>query len=132
MANFETNKIMKGNPVPKNYQVELSNWRKYPYNSWSFVNVRNLIPTAQISVKPNSKPNFISKFIFGLLDRGVDLIDGSLGVVKKPAVGIADAIESRMQAIVDSHIRTTRDAMFRNIIFALFPLFILRIYPEIF
>ena len=62
MANFETNKIMKGNPVPKNYQVELSNWRKYPYNSWSFVNVRNLIPTAQIPVKPNSKPNFISKF----------------------------------------------------------------------
>ena len=62
MANFETNKIMKGNPVPKNYQVELRNWRKYPYNSWSFVNVRNLIPTAQIPVKPNSKPNFISKF----------------------------------------------------------------------
>ena len=62
MANFETNKIMKGNPVPKNYQVELSNWRKYPYNSWSFVNVRNLIPTAQIPVKANSKPNFISKF----------------------------------------------------------------------
>ena len=78
------------------------------------------------------EPNFISKIIFGLLDRGVDLIDGSLGVVKKPAVGIADAIESRMQAIVDSHIRTTRDAMFRNIIFALFPLFILRIYPDIF
>ena len=62
MVSFKTNKIMKGNPVPKNYQVELSNWRKYPYNSWSFVNVRNLIPTAQIPVKPNSKPNFVSKF----------------------------------------------------------------------
>ena len=40
MANFETNKIMKGNPVPENYQVELRNWRKYPYTSWSFVNVK--------------------------------------------------------------------------------------------
>ena len=62
MANFETNKIMKGNPVPENYQVDLRNWRKYPYTSWSFVNVRNLIPTAQIPVKPNSVPKFISKF----------------------------------------------------------------------
>ena len=50
MADFKTNKIMKGNPVSKNYQVDLSNWRKHPYNSWYFVNVRNLIPTAQISL----------------------------------------------------------------------------------
>ena len=55
MKNFYPNKIMKGNPVPSNYQVTLDNWRKYPYNSWSFVNVRNLIPTASILVNLDNK-----------------------------------------------------------------------------
>ena len=39
---------MKGSPPPIEYQVTLDNWRKYPFNSWSFVNVRNLIPTSPI------------------------------------------------------------------------------------
>ena len=81
-----------------------------------------------IEVEP---PNLISRIVIGLLDRGADIIDGGLGVVKKPAVGIADAIESRMQAIVDGHIRNTRDAMFRNIMFAIFPLVVLKVLPEI-
>ena len=55
MKNFKPNKIMQGNPVPSNYQVTLNNWRKYPYNSWSFVNVRNLIPTASILVNSDNK-----------------------------------------------------------------------------
>jgi len=69
--------------------------------------------------------------VFGLLDRGADAIDAGLGVAKMPAVGIADAIESRMQAVLDSHMRKTRDAMFRNVMFAVLPLAVLKFLPEI-
>ncbi|MAJ14497.1 MAG: hypothetical protein CMN44_05960, partial [SAR116 cluster bacterium] len=51
MGNFEYDELMKGNPIFPSYQVTLDNWRKYPYNKWSFVNVRNLIPTAEIKTK---------------------------------------------------------------------------------
>ena len=53
---------MKGSPPPKNYQVTLENWRKYPYNKWAFVNVRNLIPTSQIHIGNDDKINFKTKF----------------------------------------------------------------------
>ena len=43
MTEYELKKIMNGSPPPKEYQVTLENWRKYPHNSWAFVNVRNLI-----------------------------------------------------------------------------------------
>ena len=46
---------MKGSPPPIEYQVTLDNWRKYPFNSWSFVNVRNLIPTSPIYNNPDKK-----------------------------------------------------------------------------
>ena len=46
---------MKGSPPPIKYQVTLDNWRKYPFNSWSFVNVRNLIPTSPIYNNPDKK-----------------------------------------------------------------------------
>ena len=49
------NKIMVGSPPPENYQVNLGNWRKYPYTSWSFVNVRSLIPTAKIDTNKTSQ-----------------------------------------------------------------------------
>ncbi len=52
MTFFEISKIMKGSPPPIEYQVTLDNWRKYPFNSWSFVNVRNLIPTSPIYNNP--------------------------------------------------------------------------------
>ena len=55
MTFFEINKIMKGSPPPIEYQVTLDNWRKYPFNSWSFVNVRNLIPTSPIYNNPDKK-----------------------------------------------------------------------------
>ena len=55
MTFFEINKIMKGSPPPFEYQVTLDNWRKYPFNSWSFVNVRNLIPTSPIYNNPDKK-----------------------------------------------------------------------------
>ncbi|MAJ13344.1 MAG: hypothetical protein CMN44_00015 [SAR116 cluster bacterium] len=51
MGNFEYDELMKGNPIFPSYQVTLDNWRKYPYTKWSFVNVRNLIPTAEIKTK---------------------------------------------------------------------------------
>ena len=55
MTFFDINKIMKGSPPPFEYQVTLDNWRKYPFNSWSFVNVRNLIPTSPIYNNPDKK-----------------------------------------------------------------------------
>jgi len=55
MTFFDINKIMKGSPPPIKYQVTLDNWRKYPFNSWSFVNVRNLIPTSPIYNNPDKK-----------------------------------------------------------------------------
>ena len=67
MTEFKLNKIMNGSPLPKEYQVTLQNWRKYPYNCWSFVNVRNLIPTAAIDNDPSTKIN-IEKSLINLND----------------------------------------------------------------
>ena len=67
MTEFKLNKIMNGSPSPKEYQVTLQNWRKYPYNCWAFVNVRNLIPTAAIDNNPNTKIN-IEKNLINLND----------------------------------------------------------------
>ncbi len=55
MTFFDISKIMKGSPPPIEYQVTLDNWRKYPFNSWSFVNVRNLIPTSPIYNNPDKE-----------------------------------------------------------------------------
>jgi CubicO group peptidase (beta-lactamase class C family) len=40
--------IMKGAPPSAEGQVTRSNWRTYPYIQWSFRNVRQLLPTAEI------------------------------------------------------------------------------------
>ena len=48
MTYFQFNKLMQGNPVDIRHQVTLENWRKYPFTKWSFVNVRNIIPNAEI------------------------------------------------------------------------------------
>ena len=63
MTVFELNKIMKGSPPSIEYQVTLENWRKYPFNSWSFVNVRNLIPTSPIYNDANKNINFQKKLM---------------------------------------------------------------------
>ncbi len=60
-TNYKTEKIMAESPPEKKYQVTLDNWRKYPYTSWSFVNVRNLIPTAPIDTNISSKTSFQKK-----------------------------------------------------------------------
>ena len=63
MTFFDINKIMKGSPPPIEYQVTLDNWRKYPFNSWSFVNVRNLIPTSPIYNNPDKEVILQKKLI---------------------------------------------------------------------
>ena len=78
-----------------------------------------------------SQPNLIARLALGLLDKGADAIDMGLGVAKMPAVGIADAIEGRMQAVFDGHMRNTRDAMFRNVMFSITPLLVLKFLPDI-
>ena len=71
MTFFEINKIMKGSPPPIEYQVTLDNWRKYPFNSWSFVNVRNLIPTSPIYNNPD-KEVILQKQLIDIDDLVID------------------------------------------------------------
>lgn len=40
--------VMRGSPPSPEAQVTLSNWRTHPYSHWSFRNVRQLLPTANI------------------------------------------------------------------------------------
>ena len=61
MTYFQFNKLMQGNPVDIRHQVTLENWRKYPFTKWSFVNVRNIIPNAEIQTCNNQAPNFDKK-----------------------------------------------------------------------
>ena len=71
MTFFDINKIMKGSPPPIEYQVTLDNWRKYPFNSWSFVNVRNLIPTSPIYNNPD-KEVILQKQLIDIDDLVID------------------------------------------------------------
>ena len=48
MENLKINNLMKLSPPAKDYQVTLSNWRKYPYNKWAFVHTRQILPTSEI------------------------------------------------------------------------------------
>ena len=61
MTYFQFDKLMQGNPVDISHQVTLENWRKYPFTKWSFVNVRNIIPNAEIQTCNNQEPNFDKK-----------------------------------------------------------------------
>jgi hypothetical protein len=45
---MKPSEVMKGAPPSADGQVTRSNWRTYPYNQWSFRNVRQLLPTAEI------------------------------------------------------------------------------------
>ena len=62
MTYFQFDKLMQGNPVDISHQVTLENWRKHPFTKWSFVNVRNIIPTAKIQTCNNQAPNFDKKY----------------------------------------------------------------------
>jgi CubicO group peptidase (beta-lactamase class C family) len=45
--------LMKGFPPPAELQVTLANWRKPPFNKWSFQHVREIIATADMSNDPD-------------------------------------------------------------------------------
>lgn len=44
--------LMKGFPPEQSGQVTLANWRKPPFNKWSFHHVRELVPSADIPNDP--------------------------------------------------------------------------------
>jgi CubicO group peptidase (beta-lactamase class C family) len=50
------NDLMTGFPPPPDKQVTLANWRTSPFNSWSYRNVRRLLPTASIAASGHSVP----------------------------------------------------------------------------
>ena len=63
MIRLDPNKIMKGSPPPREYQVTLENWRKYPYNVWAFVNVRSIIPTSPIMFDQKRRIDVVKKLV---------------------------------------------------------------------
>lgn len=46
--------LMRGFPPAATKQVTLANWRKAPFNKWSFQHVREIIPTADIANDPKA------------------------------------------------------------------------------
>jgi CubicO group peptidase (beta-lactamase class C family) len=48
------NQVMMDFPPPEEMRVTLANWRKPPFNKWSFQHVRELIPTADILNDPDN------------------------------------------------------------------------------
>lgn len=44
--------LMKGFPPAEEGQVTLGNWRKPPFNRWSFQHVREIVPSAEIANDP--------------------------------------------------------------------------------
>ncbi len=48
--------IMNGFPPPQDQQVTLANWRQAPFSSWSFQNVRQILPSAGLPPSPAPKP----------------------------------------------------------------------------
>lgn len=48
--------LMNDYPSTPDKQVTLANWRQSPFNSWSYRNVRRLLPTANIAATQPGKP----------------------------------------------------------------------------
>jgi CubicO group peptidase (beta-lactamase class C family) len=48
--------LMNDYPPTPDKQVTLANWRQSPFNSWSYRNVRRLLPTANIAATHPGKP----------------------------------------------------------------------------
>ena len=47
-ATMRSNAIMAAFPPTQDKQVTLANWRRHPFSTWGFRNVRQLLPTANI------------------------------------------------------------------------------------
>ena len=51
MKNLE---LMQGFPASPDGQVTLANWRKPPFNKWSFAHVREIVPSAAVGREPGA------------------------------------------------------------------------------
>src|SRR4051812_44284569 len=49
---MDTGSLMQGFPPSEDDQVTLANWRKPPFNRWSFSHVREIVPSAEIMNYP--------------------------------------------------------------------------------
>ena len=95
---------------------------------WASIEVPHSVDGEEMALE---KPSKIKSLGVLFLNKAADLIDYGLGYAKYPAEGIADQIENRMQSILDKHMQATRDSMFSNVMFSLFPLLVLKFLPSI-
>ena len=56
--------IMIGSSTPREWRVPLIDWDRPPWNRWTFQNIRQILPTANIK----HDKNFVSEFKYNLLD----------------------------------------------------------------
>ncbi|MFC4915340.1 MULTISPECIES: hypothetical protein [Bradyrhizobium] len=57
---MNSQRIMAAFP-PTEEQVTLANWRQHPFSTWSFRNVREFLPTANIARSPEPAPLFFGQ-----------------------------------------------------------------------
>jgi len=57
---LNTSELMAGFPPSVEGQVTLANWRKAPFNKWSFTHLRELIPSAAVANDPQDVAEFPS------------------------------------------------------------------------
>jgi CubicO group peptidase (beta-lactamase class C family) len=67
VALMESQELMRGFPPEPGTQVTLGNWRRAPFNKWSFQHVREIVPSADIPNDPDS--------VWGLPEKLLDLSD---------------------------------------------------------
>lgn len=63
---------MKGAPAPAEALVTRFNWRRYPYSQWSFRNVRQVLPTADIRRSATPSPLAFAMSDLGTLSFSAD------------------------------------------------------------
>jgi CubicO group peptidase (beta-lactamase class C family) len=72
--------LMKGFPPPVEQQVTLANWRRPPFNKWSFQHVREIIPTADIPNDPDNVRRLPSGPQTSFGDFSIKTEDGAFGL----------------------------------------------------
>lgn len=72
--------LMKGFPPPAELQVTLANWRKPPFNKWSFQHVREIIATAEIPSDPDNVRKLASAPQNGFADLSIKTEGGACGL----------------------------------------------------
>jgi CubicO group peptidase (beta-lactamase class C family) len=72
--------LMKGFPPPAEQQVTLANWRRSPFNKWSFQHVREIIPTADMPNDPDNVRRLPSGPPTSFGDFSIKTEDGAFGL----------------------------------------------------